>query len=285
MEATLSVLSRPTGATIWLNNERREEKTPAKLVLPPGLYIVGVHAQGYVQSEERLTLKSNTESTVDVRLEPGAVPEGMVLVPAGKFIMGADGRAPDESPRREVELKAYFIDKYEVSNAQFKAVFPSHIFPKGMEDFPAEGVSWSQATEYARAVGKRLPTEAEWERAARGDDGREFPWGAEFNVEFANTKEKDRDGVVKPGTLLGGVSPFGCFDMAGNVYEWTQNWYEAYPGNTQVTKDYGQVYRVLRGGSYLEPQFQARCVRRHFDRMDAKKKGYGFRCAQDVPEE
>lgn len=282
VEATLAVLSRPTGATIWLNNERRQEKTPAKITLPPGLYIVGVHAQGYVQAEERVTLEPNKERTVELHLKAGAVPEGMVLVPAGKFIMGADGRAPDESPRREVDLPAFYIDKYEVTNAQFKAVFPNHDFPKGMEDFPVEGVSWTQATEYARAVGKRLPTEAEWEKAARGSDGREFPWGNEFNPNFANTREKANDATVKPGTLLGGVSPHGCFDMAGNVYEWTSNWYEAYPGNTQVTKDYGQVYRVLRGGSYLEPQFQARCVRRHFDRMDAKKPGYGFRCAMDV---
>lgn len=282
MEATVSILSRPSSASIRVNNELRTEKTPVKIRLAPGLYIIGVQAKGYVEAEERLTLAANEERTVNLTMLPGDVPEGMVLVPAGPFIMGANESAPDESPRREVNLDAYYIDKFEVTNARFKAVFPAHTFPKGQEEFPVSNVSWNQATEYARSIGKRLPTEAEWEKAARGTDGREFPWGRDFNPDFCNTKERDIGDCLKPGSSLGGVSPYGCFDMAGNVYEWVQDWYEAYPGNTQVTKDYGQIYRILRGGAYTEPQFQARCARRHFDRMDAKKPTYGFRCAKDV---
>jgi iron(II)-dependent oxidoreductase len=87
---------------------------------------------------------------------------------------------------------------------------------------------------------------------------------------------------VRVGTYLEAISPAGCFDMAGNVYEWTSSWYEAYPENTAIIKNYGQVFRVLRGGSYRTPQFQARCAMRHFDRMDIKKADYGFRCAKDV---
>lgn len=282
MEATVSILSRPSGASIYINNELRAEKTPIKLRLNPGLFIIGVRANGYIEAEERITLTANEERTVNLNMMPGEVPEGMVLVPAGPFIMGANDSAPDENPRREVELKAYYIDKFEVTNARFQAVFPEHVFPKGQEEFPVGNVSWNQATDYARALGKRLPTEAEWEKAARGTDGRDFPWGRDFDMNFCNTKEREVNECMKVGSSLGGVSPFGCYDMAGNVHEWVDNWYEAYPGNTAVTKDYGQIYRILRGGSYADPQFQARCARRHFDRMDAKLPTYGFRCAKDV---
>lgn len=282
IEATLSVLSQPTGAQIWLNNQLQDRKTPARFRLAPDLYVVSVHSKGFVQEEERVTLSPNADQSVTLRMRQGTVPPGMVLIPAGNFLWGEDDRSPDESPRREMLLDAYYIDKHEVTNEQFKKVFPGHDFPKGQEQFPASGISWSQASQYAQAVGKRLPTEAEWEKAARGDDGREYPWGAEFSKSLCNTAELDMGAPTTVGRFLGGASPYGCMDMAGNVYEWVSNWYEAYPGNTQITKDYGQIYRVLRGGSFTTGRFHARCARRHFDRMDAQRADYGLRCVKDV---
>ncbi len=282
-EGKLTVFSQPTNAELYLNNVLQPQKTPAILTLSPGTYLVSVHSRGYVQKEEKINLGPNQEVSVTLKMDPGSVPPGMVLIPAGEFWMGADGVSPDESPRRKIYVEAFYIDKTEVTNAQFKAVFPNHTYPKGQDDFPVTGVSWEEATSYASKVGKRLPTEAEWEKAARGEDGREWPWGNEFNKALCNTQESNLDQVTKVGQYLGGVSPYGCFDMAGNVYEWTADWYEAYPGNKLVTKDYGQIYRVLRGGSYMTSRFHARCARRHFDRMDAKRADYGFRCAKDVP--
>lgn len=282
MEATLSVFSQPTGAQIWLNNQLQDQKTPARFRLPPGLYLVSVHSKGFIQEDERLVLEPNAEKSVTLRMRQGEVPPGMVLIPAGPFLMGEDGRSPDESPKREVFLEAFYIDRHEVTNEQFKKVFPGHTFTKGQEQLPVSGVSWTQAAQYAQAVGKRLPTEAEWEKAARGEDGREYPWGADFDKSLCNTAELDLGGPTVVGRFLGGASPYGCLDMAGNVYEWVADWYEAYPGNTLVTKDYGQIYRVLRGGSYMSGRFHARCARRHFDRMDAQRADYGFRCAKDV---
>ena len=158
-EAQLSVLSRPTGATIYLNGRAQPKKTPAKFVLPPDTYLVGAYAKGFVQAEEKMVLAPNDRETITLKLEIGEVPQGMVLVPAGEFICGEKGRSPDESPRRKIFLDAFYIDKYEVTNEEFKKVFPDHSFAAGLERFPATGVSWNQAMEYARAVNKRLPTE------------------------------------------------------------------------------------------------------------------------------
>jgi len=282
LEGRVQFTSRPSGARVWINNEPQERTTPHTFTLPPGTYVLGAYSPGYVQGEERIELAANETKSVTIRLIPGDVPPGMVLVPEGEFIMGADNRAPDERPKRTVYLPAFYIDKYEVTNSEFREVFPNHDYPEGQGQFPVTGVSWSEATRFAQSVGKRLPTEKEWEKAARGPDGREFPWGDEFNVDYVNSLETNILGPVRVGRYLGGASPYGCMDMAGNAYEWTADWYEAYPGNEEVTRDYGQVYRVLRGGSYRTPRFDVRASRRFFDKMDEKKPDYGFRCAMDV---
>jgi iron(II)-dependent oxidoreductase len=208
----------------------------------------------------------------------------MILIPAGEFAMGTDGGAPDEMPRRAINLKAFYIDKFEVTNQDFAKVFASHTFDAALARFPAAGVSWVQAKAYAEATGKRLPTEAEWEKAARGDKALEYPWGNKFDTEYCNVIGL---GEVRPrriGSYRQWGSPYGCMDMAGNIYEWVADWYDAYPGNTAVKTQYGQVYRVLRGGSFAtpNPEFAVRCAARHYDVHDAKREDYGFRCALDV---
>ncbi|HOK88971.1 MAG TPA: SUMF1/EgtB/PvdO family nonheme iron enzyme [Candidatus Hydrogenedentes bacterium] len=282
LEAKISVFSRPTGADIWINNLLQGKKTPAEFRLPPGQYLVSVYTPGYNQEDTIVTLNENSNETVQLEMKPGNTPQGMVYVPGGEFIMGSDEKAPDERPKRVIQLKAFYIDRFEVTNEEFKRVFPSHTYPDGEGNFPVTGVSWSQALQYAGAVGKRLPTEAEWEKAARGTDGREYPWGALFELNRANMKDSGINRPARVGQYYLGASPYNCMDMAGNAYEWVMDWYEAYPGNTVVSKDYGQIYRVLRGGSYLSDQFDIRCAARHFDRMDARRADYGFRCAKDA---
>ncbi len=283
MESELAVFSRPTGAQIWLNNLPQTQLTPAKFKLNPGDYLVTVHAPDFIEQEQIVHLEVNETETVQLKMEPGIVPQGMVLVPGGDFAMGNDDRAPDERPRRTISLKPFYIDKFEVTNEEFKKVFPNHEFDEGEGSFPAVGVTWTEAVKYAQTIGKRLPTEVEWERAARGTDNREYPWGSDWAPDRANTVDHGANRTVRVGLLFNGASPSKCVDMAGNAYEWVQDWYEAYPGNPVVTKDYGQVFRVLRGGSFMTGKFEARCAARHFDRMDAVRKDYGLRCAMDAP--
>jgi formylglycine-generating enzyme required for sulfatase activity len=282
--ATIEVISQPSGAAIWLNNRRIRERTPTRVPLKPGDYTVAVHSDGYIMSEKLITLGPAETKRVELTMKPGNAPAGMVLVPAGKFIFGDDEAAPDERPQSEVELKAFYIDKYEVTNAQFKEVFPDHKFEDGDELLPVTGVSYDEAIEYARALDRRLPTEMEWEKAARGTDGREYPWGDAYDRGRAAVERSKNSDPDKVGSHLTGNSVYGCADMAGNAYEWTSDIYRAYEGNPDVTKEYGQSYRVLRGGSYLKSAYDARCARRHYDRPDAERVDYGFRCAKDVEE-
>lgn len=282
LPARVSIFAMPSGAEIWINDERQGETAPAQFDLSPGEYTFGVHVEGYIMQEESVILSANQKLDLNFKLEPGQIPPGMVLVPAGEFLMGTDGRDPDERPQRTIRLDSYYIDKNEVTNAQFREVFPQYKFELGFEKYPMAGVTWRQAVEYAKAVGKRLPTEAEWEKAARGDDGQEYPWGNNFDKSRCNSAETYGARLKKTGSHRSGVSPFGCMDMAGNVREWTSTWYEAYPGNTAVSARYGQVYRVLRGGSYLTKRPQVRCPARHMDREEKAEPDYGFRCAKDV---
>ncbi|MCL4694963.1 MAG: SUMF1/EgtB/PvdO family nonheme iron enzyme [Candidatus Hydrogenedentes bacterium] len=281
-KARLQVYSMPTGANVWLNNQILAEKTPVQLDLAPGAYTVSVYARGYVMAEDVVELNPADERVVDLKMKEGAAPPGMVLIPGGEFLFGEDNQAPDERPRQAVMLDAYYIDKYEVTNAQYKAVFPSHTFEEEFENYPVTNVSWEQASAYAAAVGKRLPTEQEWEKAARGADGRAYPWGELFDDSLANTGGGINPKPTEVGEFRGGASPYGCLDMAGNVYEWTSSWYKAYTGNSEIKKDYGQVYRVLRGGSFRTSSYDARCAKRHYARMDATRDDYGFRCVADV---
>lgn len=281
-KARLEVYSTPTGANIWLNNQILEDKTPVQLSLAPGSYTVSVYSRGYIMTEEVIELKPADTQAVDLKMKEGAAPPGMVLVPGGEFLFGEDHQAPDEKPRRSITLEAFYIDKYEVTNAQYKAVFPTHTFEEEFENYPVTNLSWEQASAYAAAVKKRLPTEEEWEKAARGTDGREYPWGELFDDSLANTGGAVNAKPMEVGEFRGGASPYGCLDMAGNVYEWTSSWYKAYPGNGEIKKDYGQVYRVLRGGSFRTSSYDVRCAKRHYARMDATRNDYGFRCVADI---
>jgi formylglycine-generating enzyme required for sulfatase activity len=217
----------------------------------------------------------------------------MVSVPAGQFWMGSDHGDADEKPRRRVYLDAFRIDKYEVTNALYRRFMDAsgRAAPQYWNDSkwnepnqPVVGVDWNDASVYCAWAGKRLPTEAEWEKAARGTDGRKYPWGEQWDSSRVNSDESNLGKTVAVGSYPSGVSPYGAHDMAGNVREWVADWYaDSYyqraPDRNPKGPESGQ-YRVLRGGSwdgdpwFLRSSFRGRGVptyRFHF---------IGVRCAQ-----
>lgn len=234
----------------------------------------------------------------------GDKPNKMVEIPAGKFIMGSNSRMPDEGPKHSVYLKKFYIDIYEVTNLQYKAFIdatgrrsPKHFrnrtYPKGKADHPVTFVSWKDATAYCKWAGKRLPTDAEWEKAGRGPKDLVFPWGNSFEVERANTPQrwqvlgKGKDGDTTPvGSFPAGKSAYGLYDMSGNVWEWTSSWYLPYPGNNHPTENYGKKYKTLKGGSWWDCSFyqcgiSAPLFNRGFFLKSTKNSSFGFRCASD----
>jgi formylglycine-generating enzyme required for sulfatase activity len=197
----------------------------------------------------------------------------MVLVPAGNFIMGSDEvdaegvserlgiNKPwfeDERPARKVYLEAFFIDQYEVTDAQYQKFIEAtrHPPPPYWRDgqSPSEQgdhpvmVGWADAEAYCRWAGKRLPAEAEWEKAARGTNGRRYPWGDEFDPAKANVGET-QPAQVKVGSYPTGKSPYRAYDMVGNVWEWTADWYQPYPGSRYESPYFGEKYKVIRGNA------------------------------------
>jgi len=237
----------------------------------------------------------------------GAAPSPMIDIAAGNFIMGSDTRLEDEGPQHLAYTAAYRIDVYEVTNLQYKQFidatqrrsprhFRNRIFPEGKADHPVTFVSWFDAEAYCHWAGKRLPTEVEWEKAARGTDARVYPWGNEFKLHAANTPvrwlELRKAGVADEGDTTpvaafpAGRSPYGLYDMSGNVWEWVADWYGPHPGNTRPSENYGQINKVLKGGSWWDCSFykcgiSAPSFNRSFFSPRVRNSSFGFRCAQD----
>ena len=255
--------------------------------------------------------------------------DGMTLlyVPAGEFTMGSEDGGDDEKPIRTVDLDAFWIDQTEVTNAMFadfvnetghttdaEKAGKSWVYQDGdwnqvegadwMHPFgPSSGisdvmshpvihVSWNDAQAYCSWADRRLPTEAEWEKAARGADGNVYPWGDTFdgerlnfcdsNCSFSWADENVDDGyefTAPVGTYPNGASPYGALDMAGNVWEWAADWYDAYPGNTTDNSSYGETYRVLRGGSWSSSYYLVRSAVRFRYYPTYAISYLGFRCA------
>jgi formylglycine-generating enzyme required for sulfatase activity len=248
----------------------------------------------------------------------------MMLVPAGEFLMGSPDADPkaaaDERPQHTVYLDAFWIDRTEVTNAryvQFLNALGEHagacggrdcaetqvedkyshilrrgqdgqyIVESGFEDHPATQISWYGAQAYCEWAGARLPTEAEWEKAARGVDGRSYPWGSE-PPDCDKAQYGDCGGATVPvGSRLVGASPYDVLDMAGNVWEWVADWYDpAYysssPAQNPQGPDLGER-KVFRGGSWGYPPAFMRAGDRARNRPTYAGFNVGFRCAATTP--
>ena len=231
----------------------------------------------------------------------GADTQNMVLIPKGEFTMGSPDHS-DEKPH-QVVVDGYHIDKYEVSNAQYKDFMRAtkHPAPAYWDDprlnspnQPVVGVNWYDSNAFCEWKGKRLPTEAEWERAAKGPDGHHYPWGHKIDPTRANYGQNV--GKTKPvDSYPNGASGYGAYNMAGNVFEWVSDWYD--PNYFQVSPalnpqgpsggynfaNQGPV-KVLKGGSWLAPQSSLHTSHRFWNQPENNSYGVGlgFRCAMSA---
>ncbi|MBI9043582.1 MAG: formylglycine-generating enzyme family protein [Anaerolineaceae bacterium] len=223
--------------------------------------------------------------------------DGMILlaVPAGEFEMGSNGGGSDEKPIHTVYLDAYWMDQTEVTNAMYEKCVEAGKCekPRGSDyenssysNHPVVYVDWQSAQDYCEWAGRRLPTEAEWERAARGTDGRTYPWGEGIDSSLANYGQNVND-TTKVGSYPQGASPYGALDMAGNVWEWVLDWYDSdYYSNSPAENPQGPStgeYRVLRGGSWGYYGMLPRSAHRLRHDPSNDVSGLGFRCALSNP--
>lgn len=224
--------------------------------------------------------------------------DDLVLIPKGEFIMGSNERWVDESPEFINRISAYLIDRYEVTNSNYKEFvdatnYPPSLFwegkkiPEGFENNPVTYVNWSDASAYCKWKGKRLPTEAEWEKAARGKLGLTFPWGDEFDPTKSNSPQSGSKGTKPVGSYELGKSPYGLYDMVGNVWEWTSDWYMPHPGNNIPNSQYGKINRLIKGGSWFDCMayacgISAPTYNRGAVVPTTKNNTIGFRCAKSL---
>lgn len=282
----------------------------------------------------------------------------LVEIPAGPFTMGSDitddGAKQqeyglidplylNEHPQHSVNLPRYFIDRYEVTNRDYKAFVRATQYPEpfawsqngynlqderlkvtdlptlrwissdyfkldldtttltkpallqqirraqqALDSLPVADVSWADADQYCRWRGQRLPTEAEWEKAARGPQGLNYPWGNDWDPNLTNTGDNSdtEGGVVAVGKFPGNRSPYGVYDMSGNVWEWVADWYQAFPGGTYQHSAFGESHKVLKGGGGGTGHYALSVFFRGAARSYAKPQMHsadvGFRCAKDV---
>jgi formylglycine-generating enzyme required for sulfatase activity len=206
----------------------------------------------------------------------------MVYVPAGCFMMGSEYGSDDEKPVHEVCLDAFWMDRTEVTNAQYGS--PGYF---SGDDHPRDSMTWFNARDFCESRGTRLPTEAEWEYAARGPEGWKFPWGNEFVAENTVYSGNSDSQTADVGSRLGGASWVGALDMSGNVWEWVSSLYQAYPysasdgreSNTDISSA-----RVLRGGAWAggyDGVLRA-AIRSGGNPGGWSNYGRGFRCARSA---
>jgi len=246
--------------------------------------------------------------------------ENMIFIPEGSFTMGFKidndhvWGDMDEEPVHQVTLSSYWIDKYEVTSSNFSKFlnenkneahrfieitpsvtvqFDDNVYQprEGLENYPVNRVSWFGADAYCKWKEKRLPTEAEWEKAARGTDQRIFPWGNEFpdnsRVTFRRKFSEKGFQVMEPVKgMKNGISPFGVHQMAGNVWEWVSDWFDAtaYQDENRIDPKGPEsgISKVLRGGNWYYKAYYMRTTYRFNERPDIFKVWQGFRCAREA---
>lgn len=307
---SLAVSARIEGVEVWLGDRRLGETRLGRVLLvenlATGSYRLEARKAGHKEWEREIRVAANQRAEVVIDIEPlrtelpkiikGDDDAEMVLVPAGEFWMGSGDGVSHEKPRHRVYLDAFHIDKYEVTNTLYQRFISAtgHREPRHMSDSkwnnpqqPVVGVSWHDAEAYCRWAGKRLPTEAEWEKAARGTDERRYPWGNEWDKKRANGSESGIGRTTPVGQYPGGVSPYGAEDMAGNVWEWVADWYDAdyyqrSPERNPRGPELGSG-KVVRGGSWYYQPLNLRLSLRNHHSPDNRFDDLGFRCARGLP--
>ena len=254
-----------------------------------------------IKSEDRQTVSSGTSQDYSMyKTKMGDEGREMVQIPEGPFTMGSVDADPDEAPEHQAFLKGFFMDRKEVTQSEYARfakmtkrpmprieVFEDDQSKLLQQEFAAMSVSWDDATAYCKWAGKRLPTEAEWEKAGRGEGKRKYPWGEKFAVNAANV-DGSEDGykyLAPPGSFEAGRSPYGLFDMTGNVAEWVADSYdEQYYKKTSYRDPKGPEnadLKVVRGGSWRETEQNARLSKRFAAKHWRTDITIGFRCAGD----
>ncbi|MBI3945181.1 MAG: SUMF1/EgtB/PvdO family nonheme iron enzyme [Armatimonadetes bacterium] len=340
LPGVLVVSSTPPGARVFLNAETEPRGTATTTLrdVPAGKHTVRLALEGYREAVQEVDLPPAGQKVVALTLEvaptrppqltpapsipslpgTGAVQtwtnpkDGMefVFVPAGEFTMGSDDGQDDEKPAHKVSLPGYWIGKCEVTVAQYRRFCQEtgRQMPDGQggDNHPVVNVTWEDAAAYAQWAGCRLPTEAEWEKAARGTDAREFVWGAAWppprgagNFADVTAKTKHTDWTILEGyddgfadaapvgSFPAGASPYGCLDMAGNVWEWCGSVYKPYPyraddGREDPNDNSMRVFRGASFGNVGRGNLRA-AIRNRFDR-GLSLDYVGFRCARSSQE-
>jgi sulfatase modifying factor 1 len=327
-----------------MGGEQSREPRPSRqrALLPVAIVVVAAAAvagllvfspQGPL-GEDQSTAKEEVEHSIELirQVARAGDPSRLAEVVDGDFLMGSDRDRRDERPQRRVYVDGFEIDRYEVTNAQYQRflestgqVPPLHWqggrYPRGQDDYPVVGVSWPEADSYCRWAGKRLPTEAEWEKACRGTEGRTYPWGNRWdpdrlNVDLTQHVTGDTGGELLPwqdawalvqagpetgtkprlqpvGSYPNGASPYGMLDASGNASEWVADWYnwtgyqDLSDRNPLVT---GPPWNHgLRGSAWYDPagargwaQTLSRCSARNSSH-EMRDPRMGFRCALTLP--
>jgi formylglycine-generating enzyme required for sulfatase activity len=284
------------------------------------------------QTQEIISQPTATTSPTEISTRPASSSDNlpseitddagvsMALVSEGEFTMGSDVDTVlaecqkykrhcepddfiDEEPLHQIYLDAYYIDKYEVTNALYKACVGEgfcgppqengsydrvHYYDNSeFDNYPVISVDWNQAKTYCEWRGTQLPTEAQWEKAARGPDGRTYPWGEGPDCSKANYKGCQSDTAVVGG-YESGISPYGLYDMAGNVWEWVADWYsDAYyqssPLSNPLGPESGELkLKIFRGGSWAKDEISLRSAHRGWLAASLWSNLVGLRCARDV---
>jgi formylglycine-generating enzyme required for sulfatase activity len=293
----LDVLDQTPEGTIYLIPARLEYcQVPGRLL---ELHWVNLfEPDGFDKLKQALDFEIGRRQPLRQPFEPE-----LVLILAGEFLMGSDPEKDkdtigNEQPQRKLHLPDYNIAKTPVTNAQYEVFVEAagHEPPEpwgakkssqGREDHPVCRVNWYDAVAYCQWLtevsGKvyRLPSEAEWEKAARGTDGRIYPWGDKWDVERCNTWEGGKNDTTPVGVYPQGASPYGLLDMAGNIWEWTRSLARKYPydptDGRESPKASGDVQRVARGGAWSRDRVCARCARRLWGNPNDKRHMIGFR--------
>jgi formylglycine-generating enzyme len=254
-----------------------------------------------IKSEARETVSSMpTQDYSMYKTKIGDEGREMVQIPEGPFTMGSQDGDPDEVPEHQVFLKGFFMDRNEVTQTEYTRfakmtkrpmprieVFEDDQSKLLQPEFAVMSVTWDDAMAYCKWAGKRLPTEAEWEKAGRGEGKRKYPWGEKFAVNAANVNGSE-DGykyLAPPGSFEAGRSPYGIFDMTGNVAEWVadsydEHYYKKSPYRDPKGPDNADL-KVVRGGSWRETEHNARLSKRFAAKHWRTDITIGFRCAGD----